>query len=202
MPITMDDIDRFFHFLGYGDIKRARVWFLGSEPGGEPHLFNRDQQEIVIGGKRLMYDQNLPQAGRTRAWTCARDVASHAAAGEIDYFLGNMAPLPKKSEKIRHSEISERDYLTRVRGEYVPRLFGAIQHFKPSVVVFHGKGAFHRYCISEAFGLSGDGIGENGSAIRVWEGSHVIACNSFTRGSSFPNSNKDIVARKIREWLA
>lgn len=197
------ELELFFRFLGYGDIKTAKVWFIGIEAGGSLHPFQKDQSQIKIDNETLMYDETLPVAAygtESRVWTCARDIAQFSVVG-TDYFLGYMAPLPRQRETVLHTLIEQPEYVMKVRNEYIPRLYAAYRLLKPAAVVFHGQGAFRTYQVKKAFDLSNGQQPKTVRGIHVYGDRRIMVCGNFSRGTAFDNSHKQYVAEKLRAWV-
>lgn len=197
------ELELFFRFLGYGDIRNAKVWFIGIEPGGSPHPFQKDQEQIKVGDETLMYDEILPVASNgteSRVWTCAREIAQLSGL-DVDYFLGYMAPLPRPCVKALHTLIGQAEYVMKVRKEYIPRLYAAYRLFKPAAVVFHGQGAFRTYQVRSVFDLSNGLQPETVRGVHVYEDRRIMVCGNFSRGTAFDNRHKQYVAEKLSTWV-
>lgn len=195
-----EDVEDYFHFLGYGDIKKAKIWFIGIEPGENKKQrseFNQQSKhEINVEGERLTHDLEFPSKGNTRVWSCSRDLA-----GSEPYFIGNMAPLPRHTEQIPHSLMADpRQYIEKVCREYIPRLHKAYEHHAPAVLIFHGKGAFKTYQVATEFSLKDEERHTEGG-ISFYDRHKIIVCGNFSRGRNFNNHQKARVIQKIKTWL-
>ncbi len=118
-----------------------------------------------------------------------------------DYFLGYMAPLPRRGEQVLHTLIAQPEYVMKVRQEYIPRLYAAYRLFKPAAVVFHGQGAFRAYQVKSAFDLSNGPQPETVRGIHVYEDLKIVVCGNFSRGNVFDNRHKQYVVEKLRTWV-
>ena len=208
---TDQEIDKIFRMMGYGDISKAKIWFMGIEAGGTAIPGEIVEQERVPGlDETLFYDSTDPfdlkesaGNGESPVWRrtklIARAVFGHDQKGAC--FMGNMAPMPRPHENILHEHFFQpKEYITKVKKDYVPRLFLAAQKFHPTAIVFHGKGAFRTYGVAETFGLgTHTTVGTPEKNIFVYPENKVILCNNFS--TRFSNYEENLIIETLKSWV-
>lgn len=137
-------------FFGYGN-PDSTLWFVGIEEGGslESNRIRKDHPNIP--GTDFTYDPDLP-TGSQPVWNRYRDLAAALGVGNA-YFMTNLAPFAKPQESHGLGFIGKNEYQDLVIKRRVQELKSLIERFKPRAVLFHGKGAWQRYRVREAFDL-------------------------------------------------
>jgi hypothetical protein len=212
--LPKDYEDQWFRFLGYGN-PLARVWFIGSEPGGDPapgppnpHLstWQRFGKIWTYGVKPDLSEQNS-------SWDMVGEVleASGLAARQDQWttaMLANMAPLPRPGEDDDHGGSTAAVYTQRVKDERIAffrELIVALDG--PQVMIFFGKGAWTKYGVVETLQLQDDDgdLGANtGSRVRhfgLGTGKHVVLTNHPSRPFQFSKDDQRNLGRQLARWL-
>lgn len=145
--MDQDVIDYRFNFFGYGDLA-SPLWFIGIEEGGDLHS-NAVFDSPKIPGTHYFYDPNMPTKA-AQLWGVYRNIAR--AVGASSYFMSNMGAIAKPTDAGDRSMLPG-DYTALVRQGRIPVLRQLIERYRPRAVVFHGKGAWTRYAVREAFEL-------------------------------------------------
>lgn len=195
------DIDAWFRFIGYGN-PSSELWFIGSEEGGEtPSTGPADGQSALrFETHDLLYDKNLPSQNENGVWRKSHFLAeAYGVASTKNYFLSNVAPLPKHAEAEMHAGIDRKKYLENVRAQRVPLLVRLHRSRAKGITVFHGKRSRANYGLLGAFGLSEtQAIKRDG--ILIFEQERLIFTGHFSRGTSFPNRQKAATAEILHDW--
>lgn len=199
--MNAQDIDAWFRFIGYGDPSSA-LWFIGSEEGGvTPSTGLADGQKTLrFEAHDLLYDGNLPSESKNGVWSKAHFLAeAYGVASTKNYFLSNVAPLPKHAEAEVHEGINRKEYLENVRAQRVPLLVRLHRSRAKGITVFHGKRSRANYGLLDAFGVSEtQAIKRDG--ILIFEQERLIFTGHFSRGTSFPNRQKAATAEMLHNW--
>lgn len=191
-------LDEWFSFLGYG-CPDSLLWFVGIEPGGDQAFEPMPPQDKYrFNNMDLLYDKNIPE-DKNRVWNVSKELASIC---KQDYFMSNIAPLPRPNENIKLVGINNiKDYRARVISERVPRLKSIHESNPKRVTVFHGAGARSIYKVLEAFDLNLNDSQREDTGLIIYETKRLIFTHNFSRGYSFPNSNVKYVSSLLNKWL-
>lgn len=198
----MDEREYLFRFFGYGDPK-SPVWFIGIEEGGEQGVGPKPEGHatVQLEGESFHYDPKLPSHPGSPVWSVARELA--AAAGVPGrYFLSNMAPFARPRESDALNDIVPSEYHTRVRTERIPALLRLARHLGAKALVFHGKGAWRRYDVQTAAGLTLSERTPAGSRVLAFARERVVLSGSFSRGTAFTRADREAAASVLHEWCS
>lgn len=213
--MTNDQLDAWFRVLGYGN-PEAKVWFAGIEPGvdkgKEAAASPSGLKEFRVGAGSWLYDK-APDGGsrRSRAWTAPAQIVSNVYGPKSyeaswQYMMtANIAPLPRSSLNDRlPGEVDANAYRRKVMEDRIPRFLELLHTQAVRVLVIHGVTARREYELRTRLELVDeeqiiDSI-KPMTAYRIRK-TTVVLTNSFTRGSSFPNSDVVLLAGKIKGWL-
>ena len=192
------ELDKWFSFLGYG-CPDSLLWFVGIEEGGpqadEPMP---EQDKYIHNGVTLLFDKNIP-SGNNRVWNVSKALASIC---KKDYFMSNIAPLPRAKETMNlHGIENIKKYQERVISERVSRLVTIHESHPNRVTVFHGAGVRSRYKVLDAFGLNFNDAQRAELGLIIYEKKRLIFTHNFSHGYSFPNSNVKYVGSLLNKWL-
>lgn len=204
------DFDFLFRFLGYGEIAKAKLWFVGLEPGNklnehylEENLspidfdFPGEQLPLLIDSQLpRQIDSQLPRQKPTRVWPVCRKIAERVGIKEA-FFMSNMAPFPYPSlRKHDCGTADETAYKTRVMQEYLPRLLKAKEHFKPSAIVFHGKSYYRALGVQSVFGALVN-TGTPCGHVEIFDRQRIILSTNFSR---IANHDIDRITEVLKKW--
>lgn len=193
--MNRDDVDYLFSFIGYGD-PNSRLWFVGSEEGGEPEMTPKRVSHKSLQQPHAAYDPVLP-SGSNAVWIKCREIAENCGVRH-HYFLSNMGPLARKSEASPHRGLDERNYVRRVVSERIPLLRQAAKH---AIVVFHGKAAWRRYQVQTGFNLGVPMQLSNGRVLAFRQRQVLVASTLSWGRRHFTDRDQGAVERQLREWL-
>jgi len=166
MKLADNDVLQWFDFLGYGNPK-ARLWFVGIEPGGTaacgpPQILEKCSLQGDFS-RTLYYDPKPSKEDRSPTWTMIEEILKYADCNQRDpdcqsiwerVMLANMAPLPRPSMKEDHGDI-EQEYVQKVRKHRIPQMkyfFDNLPRLR--AMIFFGSTAWRRYAVPGAFGIN------------------------------------------------
>lgn len=196
----LDERDYLFRFFGYGD-PAAPIWFIGIEEGGQQGASPKPEchSAVEVDGQTYYFDTGFPDGNQSPVWPVARNLAA-AAGMEGRYFLSNMAPLARPEESEALEGIDEPSYHTQVRTTRIPALLQLARHFGAKALVFHGQGAWRRYDVPKAAGLTLPERATPKARVLAFPQQGVILTGSFARGSAFTRADRATTAGYLRAW--